>query len=213
MVENFGDVPFFKDAVPPETVAAMTAVAGAVKQAVDVPVGVNVLRNDVRSAIAIASAAGASFVRVNVLVGAYVTDQGLIEGKAAEVMRYRRAMGADDIAVWADVRVKHAAPLGERAVEVEAEDLIDRAGAEAVIVSGEGTGKPVNHQRLQAVHAVAMQRSRPALIGSGATLETIRRLASYCNGFIVGTHFKRDGKLDAPVDPDRVRRFIDALNA
>ena len=110
VIENFGDRPFFASNVPPETVAAMTRVVVGTRQAVEVPIGVNVLRNDAKAALAIAAATGASFIRVNVHTGAMVTDQGVIEGEAAETMRLRMAI-APDVAVFADHLVKHAVPL------------------------------------------------------------------------------------------------------
>ncbi len=219
MLENFGDVPFFAGAVGPETVAHITAAALRVRDAVELPLGINVLRNDVRSALAVASAVGASFVRVNVLVGAYVTDQGVIEGQAAEVMRYRRALGADDVAVFADVRVKHAAPLGGRPIEVEAEELVARAGADAVIVSGEGTGKPTDPERIAAVKgavggvAGGAVGSAPVLVGSGATVETAAELLAHADGLIVGSSLKEGGRLEAPVEVARVRALMEAVAA
>lgn len=216
MVENFGDVPFFRGRVPAETVAAATAVAQRVRDAMDAaggddtPIGINMLRNDVRSALAVAHAVGAAFVRCNVLVGAYVTDQGVIEGEAAEVLRYRQALGAVDVAVWADVRVKHAAPLAERPLEVEAEELVARASAEALIVSGEGTGKPTDTNRLQEAKRGAGEV--PVLVGSGATAETLPALSA-ADGWIVGTHFKDGGDVAAPVDPARVAAFVEAAGA
>ncbi len=211
MIENFGDVPFFKGRAPAETVAAMTAVAQRVRDAVNVPVGINVLRNDARSALAVAKTVGASFVRVNVLVGAYVTDQGVIEGQAADVMRYRAALGADDVLVLADVRVKHAAPLADRPIEEETEELVQRAGADGVIVSGAGTGKPTDMDRVAAVKRAA--GDTPVFVGSGATVETAAGLLRHADGLIVGSSLKVGGVLEAPVDAGRVRALVEAVRA
>lgn len=208
MLENFGDVPFFRDTVPAETVSHITAAALRVRDAVDLPLGINVLRNDVMSGLAVASAVGAAFVRVNVLVGAYVTDQGVIEGRAAEVMRKRAALGLEHVAVFADVRVKHAAPLAARPIEVEAEELVERAGADAVIVSGEGTGKPTDVEQLAAVKRAV--GSAAVLVGSGVSVDTVPQLAPHADGFIVGTAIKRDGKVDGPVDVSRVEALVAA---
>jgi len=199
MVENFGDVPFFKGDVPRETVAAMTAVACEIRRAVPgLALGINVLRNDGASALAVAAAVGASYVRINVLSGAAVTDQGIIEGRAADIMRYRRALGAEHIKVLADVRVKHAAPLAERPLQDEVEELVHRAGADAVIVSGTGTGKPTDP-----AHAAEVKRFAgdvPVLIGSGADAKSIPLLKPACSGFIIGSAAKPGGMIDAAVD-------------
>lgn len=210
MMENFGDVPFFKGDVPRETVAAMTAVATEIRKAVPgLPLGINVLRNDGLSAMAVASAVGASYIRVNVLSGAAVTDQGVIEGRAAELMRYRRVLGAEQVKVLADVRVKHAEPLAERPLQDEAEELVRRAGADAVIVSGTGTGKPTDP-----THAAEVKRyagDTPVLIGSGADADSIPKLKPACDGFIIGSAAKPGGRIDQPVDQALVRSIIDSV--
>ena len=209
MMENFGDVPFFKGDVPRETVAAMTKVASEVRSAVpDLPLGINVLRNDGLSAMAVARAVGASYIRVNVLSGAAVTDQGVIEGRAADLMRYRQTLGAEHIKVLADVRVKHAAPLAERPLQDEVEELVNRAGADAVIVSGNGTGKPTNPS-----HAAEVKRyagDTPVFIGSGADAQSILQLKAGCDGFIVGSAAKPGGKIDQPVDLTLAQQIIGA---
>ena len=197
MMENFGDVPFYKGDVPRETVAAMTRVAGEIRRALPgVPLGINVLRNDGLSALAVAAAVGASYIRVNVLSGAAVTDQGVIEGRAADLMRYRQTLGAD-IKVLADVRVKHAASLAERPLQDEVEELVKRAGADAVIVSGTGTGKPTDPSHAAEVKKYA--GDTPVLIGSGVDAQSIPQLKPACNGFIVGSAAKPGGRIDEPV--------------
>ncbi|MGB0766476.1 MAG: BtpA/SgcQ family protein [Phycisphaeraceae bacterium] len=210
MMENFGDVPFYKGDVPRETVAAMTRVACALRGAVPgLPLGINVLRNDALSALAIAAAVGASHIRVNVLSGSAVTDQGVIEGRAAELMRYRRSLGAEHVKVLADVRVKHAAPLASRPLRDEVEELVRRAGADAVIVSGTGTGKPTDPS-----HAAEVKRYAddvPVLIGSGADANSIPQLKGACDGFIVGSAAKPGGNIDQPVDLGLATRVIQAV--
>jgi membrane complex biogenesis BtpA family protein len=139
MVENFGDAPFRADTSDPETIAAMSLAVRAVVEKTDLPVGVNVLRNDALSALAIASVAGARFIRVNVLTGLMYTDQGPIVGRADEVARRRAVLDAE-IEVWADVMVKHATPPAGLTMEQAVEDTVVRGLADAVIVSGPGTG-------------------------------------------------------------------------
>lgn len=207
MVENFGDAPFFAETVPPVTIAAVTravlAVAGA-----GLPVGVNVLRNDACGALAVAAATGAGFIRVNVLSGVMHTDQGTITGRAAEVSRLRAAI-APEVAVLADVFVKHAVPPAGLTVEQAAADLWERAGADGVVVSGSGTGAPVDRDRLARV-ADAIPGA-PLYIGSGATPETAAALLERCAGIIVGTAVKVGGVTTNPVDPERARAFAAAL--
>ncbi len=207
IVENFGSIPFVKgDAahpLPPHQVAAMTRAVLAVQQCFGGPVGVNCLRNDARAALGIAAATGAAFVRVNVHVGAYVTDQGLIEGEAAASLRYRAELQARHVALLADVLVKHATPLAPVSAPDATGDTLLRGLADGVIVSGRATGAPVDPQLLQSVRDAAS--SHPVYIGSGLTPANAATLAPLCDGAIVGTYFKRDGLVRSPVDADRVR--------
>jgi membrane complex biogenesis BtpA family protein len=210
IVENFGDVPFRKGPVGPETVAMMTMAVAAVAAESGLPVGANVLRNDVESAVAVAAAAGGRFVRANVYVGAAVTDQGVIEGRADAVQALIRRLDAP-IAVWADVDVKHATPLSARPLGELAEDAVHRGLAAATIVTGAGTGRPVTHADLEAVRAALPDT--PLYIGSGATPETLPALLAIADGAIVGTAAKIDGVLANPVDPERVRALVAAARA
>ena len=204
VIENYGDAPFFKDDVPDVTVAAMTACALAAREAAPrLALGINVLRNDALAALAVAAASGAAFVRVNVLSGARVTDQGVVEGRAAEVMRERACLGRG-IRIFADVAVKHSAPLAERPFEEEVEELADRSLADAILVTGTGTGAPVDEGDLDR----AVRASRvPVFVASGATERSVAALLAKCEGVIVGTAIKRARRAGGPVDPSLAKRF------
>ncbi len=202
IVENFGDAPFWGERVPPETVASMARIATAVVAAIPLPVGLNVLRNDALAALAIAQASGARFIRVNVLTGATVTDQGLLQGPAAELLRRRRLLGAEGIRILADVLVKHGAPLAPLMLEEAVRDVLARGGADGVIVSGSGTGLPTSLDDLRRARSAAS--GAPVLIGSGACLETMATLAAACDGVIAGTALKLEGLVHRPVEAARV---------
>lgn len=207
MLENFGDAPFFPDAVPPATVAQLAILADRVRQRFDQPLGINVLRNDARSALAIAQTAGAQFIRVNVLCGARVTDQGVIAGAAHDLLRARNVASSAPIAIFADVDVKHSSPLGiPRAIADEVQDLVLRGGADAVIVSGAGTGKPVDIDHLREVREACC--GRRVLVGSGVSTENIRQLATAADGFIVGSSLKQHARIGTAVCIDQVRRLV-----
>lgn len=211
VIENFGSAPFFRGdergRLPAHQVAFYARVLGALAE-LGVPLGVNCLRNDALSALGIAAACEGAFVRVNVHVGAYVTDQGLLEGEADRSLRYRSALGAQHVAILADVLVKHAAPLAPLDASAAVHDLIDRGLADGVIVSGQATGAPVDPDLLSTVSAAA--GTHPVYIGSGLTVENAASLAPLCQGAIVGTAAKRGGDVRAPVDSDRVRRLVEA---
>ena len=211
IVENFGDRPFFGETVPPETVAAMALCVRAVQTVWDQgPVGVNVLRNDARSALGIVAATEAQFLRVNVHTGAAVTDQGLLTGRAAETLRERVRLGGRG-ALFADVHVKHATPLGRDSLEQAALDTWHRGGAQALVVSGSGTGHAVDVQEVQRVRAAVP--AAPIWLGSGVTLDNVSNVCALADGAIVGSALKRDGVLAAPVDADRVSALVAALGA
>lgn len=209
MIENFGDTPFYPDRVPAHVVAYITTMAHDVRRRVELPLGINVLRNDGRSALAIADAVGADFIRVNVLTGARVTDQGVIQGIAHDLLRDRALLGAKHIRIFADVDVKHSAPLAARPLADEVDDLIERGGADAVIVSGAGTGKSTDPAKVRLVKEHS--RNAPVFIGSGVTVQTIADYHNVADGFIVGTHFKKNGRVENVVDVKRVKAFMQEI--
>lgn len=215
IVENFGDAPFFATKVPPITVAAMTACAVAAREAAPSrALGINVLRNDAEAALAVAVASSAAFVRINVHIGARVTDQGVIQGDAATTLRLRRALGGEAIAVWGDVDVKHSAPLGPpRPIAQEVEDLVKRGGAAAVLVTGEGTGKGVDVEKLGLVKRAARSSGAPVLVASGATLDSLPTLAPVADGVIVGTALRKGYVPGGAIDAELAREFAGAFRA
>jgi uncharacterized protein len=206
IVENFGDAPFHKgtaaDPVPPDVPAALAVAATRIRAETGLPVGVNCLRNDALAALGAAVVAGARWIRVNVLAGAYVTDQGVIEGEAARLFAYRRRLRAD-VEVLADFLVKHASPLAPVDVAAGARDLAQRSGAHGLVLSGARTGEPVDEALLDRVRAAV--GTFPVWIGSGLTAANAPVLWPRCDGAIVGTWCKRDGRVELPVDADRVR--------
>ena len=228
MVENFGDTPFFSTDVPAVTVSAMTACAIAVKRAApSLPIGVNVLRNDASAALSIATVVGAACVRINVHVGARVTDQGVVEGRAAQSLRLRRALGAN-VQIWADVDVKHSSPLGggvgsalreggaagatSDRLEQEVKDAVTRGMADAILVTGEGTGAAAPDEKLARVSQALRTACRvPLYVASGATPESLEALGRWVDGVIVGSALRDGGVAGAPLDPARVQRFADAF--
>ncbi|MCA9741945.1 MAG: BtpA/SgcQ family protein [Deferribacteres bacterium] len=209
LIENFGDTPFYPEHVPAETVAAMTAVTQILQKNVEVPLGINVLRNDGYSAMAIAHATNACFIRVNVLAGSAITDQGMISSRAHDILRLRKNLSAD-VKILADVYVKHASPLGEVPIEQAAHELIERALADAVVVTGSATGAQIDLDNLQMLRKALPDCSLVA--GSGVTSESVQEVFQYTDAAIVGTYFKNDGDVSKPVQQDRVRALMSKLN-
>ncbi len=210
MVENFGDLPFYPRRVPAHVISHMTAIANDLLLTIDVPFGINVLRNDGRSALAIAAASGATFIRVNVLCGARVTDQGVIEGIAHDLLRDRVQLGATDIRIFADVDVKHSTAVGEpQPIEDEVKDTLQRGLADALIVSGAGTGALTDIDHVQRAKTAA--GDAPVIIGSGVNADNIADYLNIADGVIVGSSLKKDGDVRKPVDVERVKKLINAM--
>ena len=211
VVENLGDAPFAKAAVDPHVTAMMAVIAAAIRDRHPAALlGINVLRNDAAAALAVAAAARADFVRVNVLAGAVVADQGVIEGNAHAWLRYRREIGAEQVAIAADVHVKHARPLAPRPIADDTADLVHRAGADVVIVTGRATGGAADPADAEAVRSAA--GTAPVWVGSGVTLDTAAAWRRRVDGAIVGTALQREGRLDAPVAAARVQAMARALD-
>jgi len=207
-IENFGDVPFTKGPVGPETIAAMAVAGRAVRDSVQLPIGFNVLRNDACSALALCAACGGDFIRVNVHTGAMLTDQGLIEGNAFKTIRYRQRI-CPEAKIFADVHVKHAVPLGDWSLENAARDTVERGLADALVVSGSGTGLATEVDDVERVRRASP--SAKILLGSGVTVENVRQFLPLADGFIVGTSLKTSGKVSCPVDSKRVAALVRAI--
>jgi hypothetical protein len=213
IVENLGDAPFHKgtrdDPVPPDVPAGLAVIADRIRRELGVEVGINCLRNDGIAGLGAAAVAGARWVRVNVLAGAYVTDQGVIDGEAARLRAYRNQLQFP-VEILADFLVKHAAPLAAIDPVAGAQDLAERSGAAALVLSGSRTGAAVDSDLLLEVRAAVA--GFPVWIGSGLTLHNAAALWPRCDGAIVGTALKASGRLGEPVDVARVRVMRAALD-
>ena len=207
IVENVGDTPLFKENVPPHTVAAMATVTKEVVKETKMKVGVNVLRNACEEALSIAHVAGAHFIRCNILIGAYATDQGIIEGCAARVARLRRELSSD-VLVFGDVHVKHAYPIFNVEIEYAAQDLAERGGADAVVVSGPRSPIPPTFERVKKVKDAIR---KPVLVGSGIGLANVKQYYEESDGLIIGEpDFKVGGTWGGPSDPKAYARAVRA---
>ncbi|MGE0616486.1 MAG: BtpA/SgcQ family protein [Bacteriovoracia bacterium] len=210
ILENFGDTPFYKTNVPAETIASMAIVAQAVRSAVKLPLGINVLRNDGRAALGIAAACGARFIRVNVLSGVAATDQGIIEGNAAELMREKQRL-CPDVQVLADVHVKHAQSLSSKDIGLAVEETALRGGAHGVIVTGETTGRSAASADLKRASEVARVHRIPLYLGSGATPQNVSEWRAFVDGVIIGSAIREGGRAGAALDASRAQSIRSVL--
>ncbi|MBE0644506.1 MAG: BtpA/SgcQ family protein [Bacteroidetes bacterium] len=206
LVENFGDAPYTKTDAGKHVVAEMTAIITALQREISIPIGVQVLRNDAEAALAIAAATEARFIRINVHSGVMVTDQGVIEGRADETLRYRRTIDARGISILADVFVKHATPLAPSSLANAVRDTVERGLADGVIISGSGTGEAAD---LEDVQFATASTAAPVFVGSGVRLETLAETFTLAHGIIVGTAIKAGRITVAPVDEKAAKEFAE----
>jgi hypothetical protein len=205
IIENFGDAPFVKDNLSKRSLVNFTTVVSNLQIDKKLDTGINVLRNDGISALSIAEATDADFVRINVLNNIMYTDQGIIEGKAYEISQFRNTLSSD-IKVFADVFVKHATPPYGSKIENHTKELLERAGADVIIVSGDGTGEVTDINDLQKIRNIVPPGK--LAIGSGINSQNINEYMDIADIGIIGTDFKVDSVLDNPVDLNRVKNII-----
>lgn len=209
LIENMHDRPYQKGSVGPEIVAAMTAAGRAVRAAVPLPLGIQVLAGANREAVAVALACGASFVRVEGFVFAHVADEGIIESSAADLLRYRRQIGAEQVRVFADIKKKHSAHAITADVSLtETARAAEFFLADGVIVTGNSTGEAADAGEVAAVRrAVGL----PLLVGSGITPDNLRAYDA-ADALIVGSSIKRDGYWANPIDEVRLHALVTSFN-
>jgi membrane complex biogenesis BtpA family protein len=211
ILENMHDAPYLRRDVGPEIVSAMTVVADAVREAVEVPLGIQVLAGANRAAVSIAHSVGLGFVRAEGFVFAAVADEGIMdEADAGPLLRYRRAIGAEKVAILADIKKKHNAHALTADVSVaETARNAEFFGADGVIVTGVATARPTS---LDDIREVRTATKLPLAVGSGATPDTMRELFQYADAVIVGSWYKVRGDWHNPPDPARVRDLVEAAN-
>lgn len=209
IIENFGDK-MFKKTVGPETVAALTVIAKAIRNVVDVPIGLCVLQSDGMAAIAIAKAVGAQFVRIPYYVETSIVDAGMMDSIAADVLRFRRYLEAD-VKIFADIQIKHSYPLAQRPLEYAAEDCYNRGLADAVIITGRKTGGETKPEDVINVRKALPYV--PLIVGSGVSLENVDKYMGYVDAIIIASSLNVDGLVENQPDPARVKAFMDKVKS
>ncbi len=210
IIENHGDIPFLKPAdIGPETAAHMAVITDRVRRACGMPLGINVLANAAIPALAIARAGGAAFVRVNQWANAYVANEGIIEGEAAKALRYRAAIGAREVKIFADTHVKHGAHaiVADRSITELTRDVAF-FHADAVIATGQRTGDTATMEEIDMIRGAT---DLPVLVGSGVTRDNVAAILARTDGVIVASSLKHDGVWWNKVDLQRVKAFMRAI--
>jgi len=211
LVENMHDVPYLNRAVGPEIVASMAVVCRAINEATDLPCGVQVLAGANEAALAVALAAGLDFIRAEGFVFGHVADEGWMDACAGPLLRYRKQIGAEHIAVWTDVKKKHAAHAMTADVSLaETVKAAEFFGADAVIITGEATGRETSTAELSSARGAT---KLPVVVGSGVTAGNAAAMLEHADVVIVGSALKRDGNWTGPVELDRVKAVAAAVRA
>jgi membrane complex biogenesis BtpA family protein len=209
IIENFGDSPFLKYRLKKETLSAFTSIAKELVESYpDIEFSINALRNAGYDAMAIAFATGSRFIRINIPIGQAITPEGIIEGRIREVIELRERLKAK-VKLFEDVFVKHAWFSQAIPFEEMVKETIERGFADAIIITGRATGLAAPPEAVKRAKEVS---TVPVFVGSGVTPENLAYFVEVCDGAIVGTYFKKDGKTTNPVDPKRVKTFIETLN-
>ena len=204
IVENFNDAPFAKTIVSDYVFSKFSLILNELKKETKIPIGVNILRNACVQAMTIASVLDLSFIRCNIWESAYVTDQGIIEGAAYDVIKYKNQLNSS-VKVFADIYVKHASPLGSFSLIEAAENALDRGKADQIIISGKTTGSPPAIEMLEGLS----EKGIKPIIGSGFSLKNLNDFASYIQGAIVGTSIKMDNIVSNPIDEGIAKKLVE----
>lgn len=207
-IENYGDIPFSRLPANPITISSFTKIVTKLEQEYDFDFGVQVMRNDAVSGLSIAEVTGASFIRVNVLTGAVVAEEGIIEGNARPVLDLKSLLKSE-VKIFADVLVKHAVPLGNQNLLLSAKATLERNMADGIIVTGDITGKEASLKELENLHK---EINQPILVGSGINKNNVNNFLKYCDGVIVGTSLKEDGQTNNPISKNNVIEFVRSVD-
>ncbi|MFX0050340.1 MAG: BtpA/SgcQ family protein [Candidatus Hermodarchaeota archaeon] len=202
LIENFHDTPYSKYRLDDTRFLIMNLVVSKILSRISIPCGINILRNACVQALVMATVNQASFIRCNIYEGAYVTDQGIIEGVAAQVRKRYRELGSK-IKILVDIHVKHATPLGDFSITEAAANATRRGEADAIIISGRETGKLIDSTKLE--NFANVSKIRP-ILGSGLSKENITKVFPYISGAIVGTSLKVSD-LNSPIDSDKASQL------
>ncbi|MCH3976829.1 MAG: BtpA/SgcQ family protein [Bacilli bacterium] len=206
MIENMGDAPY-AEKMDLAQITAMSAIAEMIKEAVDLPLGIDCAFSDYRSALAIAKAVGADFIRIPVFIDTVVYANGIIYPSAHDALIYRREIGAEKVLIMADLQVKHTHMLVNDMSIEESAKLAEASGADAVVVTGVLTGKPTSIEDIEQVKKVV---TVPVYVGSGVSVKNIKDQLSIASGVIVGSSLKDRGEVSLPVDFDLAKELIEA---
>ncbi|GBD89681.1 putative sgc region protein SgcQ [bacterium BMS3Abin04] len=210
MIENMHDVPYLRNHIGPEITSLMSIIGYEIKNLTDLPTGIQILAGANKEALAAANSAGLDFVRAEGFVFAHVADEGIIESNAGELLRYRKIIGAENIAVFTDIKKKHSShSITEDVSLVETAKAADFFMSDGLILTGKSTGEEAD---IDEIKSVKENVKLPVLVGSGVTLENVEKYFNIADGFIIGSHFKHDGRWENKVNFEKVKKFMNRVH-
>lgn len=210
MIENMHDVPYLKNRVGHEVSTTMTLIANAIKKETNLPIGIQILAGANKEALAVAKSANLDFIRAEGFVFAHTADEGIIEAQAGDLLRYRKKIDADHIAVFTDIKKKHSSHAITNDIS-----LLDTAKAarfflsNGVIITGNHTGSEASIEELQELKTTL---DFPVFVGSGITKDNITNYLPVADAFIVGSYFKENGYWENKLSYDRIAEFMELKN-
>lgn len=211
MIENMHDVPYLNTEIGPEISTLMAVIGYELKQKINLPCGIQILSSANQAAMAAANSAGLDFIRAEGFVFDHVADEGYVKANAGTLLRYRKAIGAEQVSVWTDIKKKHAA----HAITADV-DIVEMAKAaeyflsDALIVTGSSTAQPVDIAELKALKKAS---KLPLIVGSGITKDNVKQYLPHCHGMIVGSHFKKKGYWANGLDEKRIAHFMTVVQS
>jgi hypothetical protein len=210
IMENMHDVPYLRGSVPPETVAAMTAVCEAIKSKINLPMGVQLLAAANIEALAVAAALELDFIRVEGFVFAHIGDEGFHQANAPQLIRKRAQLKAHNVKIFADIKKKHSSHAVTADIDLaETAHAAEFFKADGVIVTGMRTGSaPLPLEVEETAAAVKI----PTLVGSGVTPDNIAQFSGKARGLIVGSYAKKDGHWANDCDSKRLDKLVKSLD-
>ncbi len=203
LIENYHDIPFAKYRLDDVKFILMNSVVNKIISKMNIPCGINILRNACVQALMMATINQGSFIRCNIYEGAYVTDQGIIESVAKDVQQKIREINSK-VKILADVHVKHATPLGDFSLEEASSNALSREGADTIIVSGKSTGSLIEITKLK--NFVKTTKIKP-ILGSGLSTKNLSEVFPYISGVIVGSTIKVTD-LSSPIDMEKAKTLM-----
>lgn len=210
MIENMHDIPYQKNKVSDEVVAMMAIIAREIKQNTALPLGIQVLAGANKQALSVAKSAGADFIRAEAFVFGHIADEGYMDAQAADLLRHRKNIGADDIAIFTDIKKKHSSHAITSDLDIsEIAQAAEFFASDGVIVTGNHTGEKPD---VKEVIRVKEKTNLPVFIGSGITYENISDFYSLADAFIIGSFFKKDAFWKNELEPQKVKSFMDKID-